>query len=98
MEFEKQLKKRERESEDQIIVKESIIKTDKFTGLIEKSIISNIKSKALFLIRHQFENVNLNEIIENVKEHISIGTDYHLVESEQFITIYYDQKTRKSCN
>jgi hypothetical protein len=97
MDFENMLKNRERETEDQIIYKEYIINTNEFTGLIEKSIISNIKSTTLFLLKLQFENIGINDVIKKVKQHIPIGDDYRLTESNQYITIHYDFKTRKGC-
>lgn len=96
MNIEKLLKHRERASEDQIIFNESIIKTDEFTGLIEQSRISNIQTTALFLLKFQFENMDPSEIVEKVKNHISIGEDYHVIEANPYITIYYDQT--KKCS
>ena len=98
MNIERILKHRERAAEDQIIFNESLLKTDNFTGLIEKSVTSNLQSTALFLLKDQFENMELETIIEKLKQHIHIGDNYHLVESNPFITIYYDIQTRKGSN
>ena len=96
MNIEKLLKQRERDSEDQIITNESIVKTDDFTGLIEESRISNMKTTTLFLIKYEFENMAPIRIIEEVQKHILIGEEYRYQESDPYIMISYGQT--RECN
>ena len=98
MSIEKQLQNREKTADDQIICNESFVKTDDFTGLIENLIISNRQATALSLLKFQFAGMDLNKIVEKVKEHVQIGDDYHIVNSNPFITIYYDHQTRQGSN
>ena len=96
MDLERMLQHRDKVSEDQIIFDVALIKTYDFTGLIEKSIITNRQTSALFLLKFQFEGMELNEIVEKVKGYVQIGEEYHFEDSNPFIKIYYDRKTRKS--
>lgn len=89
-------KQRGKDSDDQIIFKESFIETKNFTGLIEESVTANMRDTALFLLKFQFEGWVLADIVEEVKKHVELGDTYHLIESYPYIKIYYGQK-KTSC-
>jgi hypothetical protein len=98
MEIETILKQRGRDSEDQIIFSESILKTKEFTALIEKSYVANISYSAIFLVRYQFGNMRLTDIIDIVKKYEPVGTNFHIETSNPFIAIYYDFQMRTGIN
>jgi hypothetical protein len=97
MELEKMLRRREKE-DDTIIVDEFILTTEDFVGLIEKAVTSNIKTTTLFLVKYQFEDMDSNTIIEQVKKALPIGDDYYYSESNPYIIIRYEKEPRQNCN
>ena len=97
MNIETILKQREKQTDDQINISTSLFTTDRFTGLIEKSVTSNKEITSLFVVKYEFENLTTNEIVENIKQHVLIGENYIVREVDPYLAIHYDQK-EKNCN